>query len=58
MNSASICQTKKIGSNWHIYFYNFKESQLDRYWWLQVLAQLSSASVTYTSRLIASNSVV
>ena len=46
------------GGTWHVFYYYFKESMLDYYWWVQVLGKFSSASVSYTSRLKASNNVV
>lgn len=57
-NSKSTCQTTYSGGTWHVFYYYFKESMLDFYWWVQVLGKFSSTSVSYTCRLKASNGVV
>ena len=58
VNPKSTCQTTYSGGTWHVFFYYFKDSQLNTYWWVQIVGKFSSASVTYTSRLKASNGVV
>ena len=58
VNPKSTCQTYKSGSNWHVVIYYITESQLNTYWWLQVVAQFNALTIGYTSRLKARNNVV
>lgn len=58
VNPRSTCQTTYSGGTWHVFFYYFKDSQVGTYWWVQVVGKFSSSSVTYISRLKASNGVV
>ena len=58
VNPRSTCQTYKSGSNWHLIIYHVIESQMDVYWWIQAVGTFSATSISYTSRLKASNEVV
>ena len=58
INPKSTCQSYYDGSDWHIVIYHVTESQVDADWWIQILATFSSSSISYTSRLKASNDVV
>ena len=58
VNPVSTCQTYHDGSDWHIVIYHVKESMVNADWWIQALATFSASSISYTSRLKASNDVV
>ena len=58
VNPASTCQTYHDGSDWHIVIYHVKDSMVNADWWIQALATFSASSISYTSRLKASNGVV
>lgn len=49
VNTMSTCQPHYDGSNWNVYLYDVTQSQLTADWWVQVVANFTSASLAYTS---------
>lgn len=59
VNNMTTCQPYFDGSNWNVYLYDIKNSDLSTGWWVQVLANYTSPSLSYTSYVMCTaNSVV
>lgn len=59
VNTMTTCQPKHDGTNWNVYLYDVANSQLNKGWWVQILANYTSASLSYTSYVMCpANSVV
>lgn len=49
VNTLSTCQPTFDGSNWNVYLYDVTNGQLTTGWNIQVFANITSASLAYTS---------
>jgi hypothetical protein len=58
INTKQICQHTYDGTYWNIKLYDVVSSQLGTGWWVQIMANFTSATLSYTSQVIASNEVV
>jgi hypothetical protein len=57
INTEQVCQAFYDGANWQVKLYRVAHSQLTTGWYVQVLAIFNSASLTYTSYVMASNNL-
>jgi len=58
VNTMSTCQPTFDGTYWNVYLYDVTNGQLTTGWNIQVFANFSSASLSYTSYVKASNNDV
>lgn len=58
INTNQVCQPYYDGTNWNVKLYDVANSQLTTGWWVQVFATFNSATLTYTSTVMASNNLV
>lgn len=58
LNTLSVCQPYYDGANWNVKLYDVANSDLTTGWWVQIFATFSSATIIYTSYVMASNNLV
>jgi len=58
LNTLTTCQPYYDGSNWYVKLYDVANSNLTTGWWVQIFANFNSATLAYTSYVLASNNQV
>jgi hypothetical protein len=58
VNTLTTCQPYYDSTYWSVKIYDVANSDLSTGWWVQVFATFSSATVSYTSYVMASNNLV
>jgi hypothetical protein len=58
INTAQVCQPYYDGTYWNVKLYDVANSQLTTGWWVQVFCTFNSATLAYTSYVMASNNLV
>jgi hypothetical protein len=58
INTMQVCQPYSDGTNWYVKLYDVANSQLSTGWWIQIFATFNSATLAYTSYVMASNNLV
>jgi len=58
VNTKQTCQPYYDGTYWYVKLYDIVSSQLNSGWWVQVMANFTSATLSYTSQVMASNNLV
>lgn len=58
INTKQVCQPYFDGTNWNVKLYDVVSSQLNTGWWVQVMANFTSATLSYTHQVMASNNLV
>lgn len=55
INPTQVCQHYTDGTYWYVQLYNVDSGQVTTGWWIQVFATFNSATLAYTSYVMASN---
>lgn len=55
INPNQVCQAYTDGTYWYVQLYDVANSQVTTGWWIQVFATFNSATLAYTSYVMASN---
>ena len=58
LNTLQVCQHHWDGSAWNINLYDFSNSQLTTGWWIHIIGSFNTATLGYTSSIMASNNLV
>lgn len=55
INPTQVCYSYTDGTYWYVQLYDVANSQVTTGWWIQIFATFNSATLAYTSYVMASN---
>lgn len=58
INTAQVCQPYWDGTYWSVMLYDVVNSQVGTGWWIQIFATFNTATLSYTSYVMATNNLV